>query len=301
MYYTIYKITNKVNGKIYIGCHKTKNIDDSYNGSGKLLLRAQKKYGIENFEKEILQVFDNPEDMFKLESELVNEEFVNSERSYNLKKGGEGGWDFNNTTEGIKLREWTWKSGVWFNSGGQAFKERFNNDPEFKKKRLEELSRYAKLGNKVSRERYPEGTFKNRKHTLESKKKMSETKRKRGVGKGELNSQYGTKWIYNIKTLEFKKIKKDQEIPEGWEKGKKPKRFNTKIEGKQILLNEADFNKIKEERKQKKETLILERKENSRILKQIYDNSSSFEEFCGKSGFSKSSRYLRRLFEEIKD
>ena len=28
MSYTIYKITNKINSKIYIGSHKTKNLDD---------------------------------------------------------------------------------------------------------------------------------------------------------------------------------------------------------------------------------------------------------------------------------
>lgn len=50
MKYTIYKITNKVTGKIYIGKHQTEDLNDGYMGSGKLLKRAQEKYGINSFE-----------------------------------------------------------------------------------------------------------------------------------------------------------------------------------------------------------------------------------------------------------
>lgn len=98
MFYTIYKITNLLDGKIYIGSHKTKKLDDAYMGSGKYLKAAQKKYGMENFKKEILFIFDNPEEMYVKEAELVNEEFLVTENTYNLKVGGFGGWDYLNNS-----------------------------------------------------------------------------------------------------------------------------------------------------------------------------------------------------------
>ena len=56
MFYTIYKITNKLDGKIYIGKHQTKDLNDGYMGSGKHLRYAQTKHGIDNFEKEPITI-----------------------------------------------------------------------------------------------------------------------------------------------------------------------------------------------------------------------------------------------------
>ncbi len=93
MFFYLYKITNKVNGKIYVGVHKTKNMNDGYMGSGKVIRDALKKYGENNFEKEILEFFENEEHMFLREKEFVNDDFLVRKDVYNLRCGGYGGFD----------------------------------------------------------------------------------------------------------------------------------------------------------------------------------------------------------------
>ena len=89
--YTIYKITNNLNNKIYIGVHGTINPNDNYMGSGLHIKRAITKYGKENFKKEILFEFDNKKDVYLMESEIVNVEFVKRQDTYNISIGGKGG------------------------------------------------------------------------------------------------------------------------------------------------------------------------------------------------------------------
>lgn len=91
--YTVYKVTNNINNKYYIGLHKTEDPYDSYLGSGHLITAAIKKYGIKNFSKEILFIFNTLEEAALKEAELVN---PNNSLSYNLKSGGLGGWDYCN-------------------------------------------------------------------------------------------------------------------------------------------------------------------------------------------------------------
>lgn len=110
MFYTIYKITNILNGKFYIGKHETNDPDDRYYGSGVHLKRAIKKYGKENFTKEVLFVFDTEEEMNAKEKELVTEDFALLKSNYNKGPGGEGGPHFKGrkhseeTIQKIKLK-----------------------------------------------------------------------------------------------------------------------------------------------------------------------------------------------------
>jgi|APCry1669190646_1035306.scaffolds.fasta_scaffold29194_2 group I intron endonuclease len=96
MYYYLYRITNLANNKMYVGIHKTADLNDGYMGSGKLLALAIKKYGIDNFQKEILEFFPNYKDALAKEKEIVNEEFLTRDDVYNLRRGGNGGFDYIN-------------------------------------------------------------------------------------------------------------------------------------------------------------------------------------------------------------
>lgn len=84
-----YKITNNVNGKFYYGIHSTNNLEDGYMGSGSRLNYAYKKYGVENFTKEILKFFDTRKECAEYESEIVTEELVHDKNCYNVSCGGE--------------------------------------------------------------------------------------------------------------------------------------------------------------------------------------------------------------------
>ena len=89
--YCIYQITNKKNGKRYIGQHKY--TDDTnpmgrYKGSGKLLWKAYNKYGFENFEIKVL--YRRIRDKSTVDAmEMWSIALYKPE--YNIAKGGEGG------------------------------------------------------------------------------------------------------------------------------------------------------------------------------------------------------------------
>lgn len=89
-HYLIYKITNKINNRYYIGQHITNNPYDSYAGSGMLINKAEKKHGISAFVKTILYDFMTFEEMNTKENELVQLSncYPYDPMSYNLKEGG---------------------------------------------------------------------------------------------------------------------------------------------------------------------------------------------------------------------
>ena len=197
MYYTVYKITNKINGKFYIGKHQTIDLNDGYMGSGKLLKRAIAKYGMDNFTKEILHTFDNELEMNVKEKELV----VITETSYNLCEGGQGGFGYINKNS-LWLTETHRKAAVENRKKAtEKLIELAKTNLEWKKKHSEITS----LRHASKKENYVH-SFLGKKHKPETIELMKLS----ALGKhaGVKNSQYGTCWVTNGK--ENKKVKKEE-------------------------------------------------------------------------------------------
>ena len=183
--YTIYKTTNIINGKYYIGKTSSSRKDyDTYLGSGVALNRAIKKYGRKNFFRETLYTFVSEEKCYEKEKEIVTPELCSLEECYNMMGGGLGGRVGNRlghtTSEETKLKQ--------------------------KKANLEQVS-----------------CWKGKKLSEEHKKKLSASKL--GIRQSEEHIQkhkeamLGRKWYYNPDSLKSGLF---FEQPNGWLAGRRP-------------------------------------------------------------------------------
>ena len=122
MYYYLYRITNLLNGKVYVGVHQTESCEeDGYLGSGAALKHAQRKYGLENFRKEIIQGFNTPQEMYTAEKEFVNKEYLKKDDVYNIVEGGRGGPNGGGANRLTKAQR---KSAWWHSSLGKEIAEK---------------------------------------------------------------------------------------------------------------------------------------------------------------------------------
>ncbi len=87
-YYFIYKTTNIINNKFYLGMHSTNDLHDNYLGSGTILKNSIKKYGKENFKKEILEFANSKDELIIKEKILINDELIKNPLCMNIKLGG---------------------------------------------------------------------------------------------------------------------------------------------------------------------------------------------------------------------
>ena len=197
-YHYIYKTTCNVTNRYYIGMHSTDDLDDGYIGSGKQLWHSINYHSRDEHSIEILEFLPNRESLKKRESEIVTEELLSDDMCMNLVLGGEGGWH---------------------RFANEGFMRKMNTDPEFRK-------RFSERMTEQNHKWWSEGMFEvngfyGKKHTEETKKKISESQKGISKGKADTNSQYGTCWI--TKDGEDKKVSKSHMydyISEGWTKGR---------------------------------------------------------------------------------
>ena len=223
-HYLIYKITNLINDKIYIGQHVTYNIEDDYMGSGIYLRNAINKYGIKNFKKEILFECNNQDELDKKEAELVNEEFIQRKDTYNLNLGGSSWYYVNKSGKAESVAHWKLAK--------TKFLELLQDD-EYRRTYSNKLSVGIKNAYKDPNKfvRKKNGEFKGRNAAFYGRKHSQITKDKiriahKGLVDGEKNPNYGKVWIYNLDLKLSKSIKKEElsfYLNQGWFKGRKIK------------------------------------------------------------------------------
>lgn len=216
MLYTVYKTTNVLNDNFYIGVHKTNLENDSYLGSGKVIKLAIKKYGRANFKKEVLFIFNNIDEAFQKEKDLLKI-YLTDEKCYNIAYGGKDGalHLVNDLGLNVLIQEQRLRnpqvSILAIEKGRDALKIlREDKTSEWSKRYRENLSK--------SRIKSGHSSFKNlcKDEAFQLKRKIAF--KKNNHAKGDKNSQHGTIWITNGE--KNKKIKKDSLIPEGWRRGR---------------------------------------------------------------------------------
>ena len=217
--FLVYKTTNLVNGQFYIGVHISDDLEDDYLGSGTRLRRSVEKYGRQSFKRDTLYVFDNVDEMFQKEAELINEDLLKDPLCLNIIFGGSGGWGHGSHEVRSKI----------YSSENQKKRSPYN-DPEWVDANKENRVKWNQLGVELMQKALAEkratgwraSGFTGRQHTQEYKDKLSETMKEKQSGSS--NSQYGTCWIYSNEQRISKKIPATElatHVAFGWLKGRK--------------------------------------------------------------------------------
>jgi len=214
VYHIVYKTTNLLNDKFYIGVHKSTKLQDSYLGSGKWISRSIKKYGRDNFRRENLFIYFSSVEAYSKENELISIH-LKDPLCMNLKQGGMDGFDYINENGLCFLkREGEAKR---ISELGSAKLKYLRNNKEFRDSISLKIKDSILKAIKENRLKIPDWNGKH--HSEETKKKMSE--KAKINSKGSNNSQFGTCWI--TKEGINKKIKKEDLqtwLNQGWSKGR---------------------------------------------------------------------------------
>lgn len=172
----IYRITNLVNGKTYIGQHTVRVnrtvTSDTYMGSGKMIRAALAKYGKENLKKDILLCGEyTKEEIDKFEKCAIFVERICGKAEYNIADGGQG-----------------------WNEGLRAAYEAAIHTESYKRNHSAAMKKAVENGHMKGWTKHD--TFKGRHHSEDTKKKISETAKKQNRS-GSNNGSFGKHWFTN--------------------------------------------------------------------------------------------------------
>lgn len=222
----IYKITNNINNKIYIGKDTTSN--PNYYGSGSLISKSIKKYGIENFTKEIIEICESNEILCEREKFWI--EFFNSSDlkiGYNISKGGDGGDTLSNNPNIDIIRKKiseTMKKKIFSEEHRKNLSKNHQSTKYRKGKTYEELygkekSEQYKDKLKSSRQKY-----KTEKERLGDKyDRVISILKTKFIGDNNPMRKNKYIWYFNPDTNIVKRIIEGSIIPDGFIKGRKIK------------------------------------------------------------------------------
>lgn len=192
--YYIYKTTNLINHKQYIGKHYGE-LDDSYLGSGTLLKKAIEKYGKQNFIKDILYIAkDNDEANIKEKEFIKIYNAVESELFYNLHEGGDGGNNNQKISESLSGE----KHPMYNKHHSIETKEKISKSSRAywtEEKRRERALQYAGSGNPMyGKKKSKESEYKRLQNTNFSAYRDEKYRMKMSKAvAGEKNGNYGNK------------------------------------------------------------------------------------------------------------
>jgi hypothetical protein len=212
-FHFLYKTTNLVNGKYYVGMHSTSNLSDEYLGSGKRLWYSIRKHGRENHVREILEFFPDRKSLKEKEIEFVNAEMLSDPLCMNLCFGGERGFNPEAAAKGGRAS--IGKNG---HLGSKEVHRRIREDEGFKQKWVEKINstHLERTGSKNG--------WKGKTHREEVIEAMRNSRKE--FQKGEKNSQFGKMWIYNIaekRSIRVDKAEIDKYLSQNWKLGRKMK------------------------------------------------------------------------------
>lgn len=241
MYGYIYESKNKINGKKYIGQHKSNIFENTkYIGSGIIIKTAIKKYGKENFEVRLLEECSSKKELNEKEKYWIK--YFNADNDnnyYNMTKGGDGntdgiGWKGKHHTKQAKEKiGLAHKNKKIAEEQINKYKNTISKRSEEQKKIIKKHMSKAHIGyimpneqkEKITntlREGYKTGKYKATSHEAWNKgRKLTEEEcKKQGDiirGRIHITDGFNNKMIYPDELEEFEQL--------GWKKGRTIKKI----------------------------------------------------------------------------